>query len=115
MPSPPPWPSRPRRGAPPPPVPVPPASRRPRLPALAGRLRALASPGLVVAVAYVDPGNFATNAQAGGALGTRLVCVVVAASAAAMLVQYLSAKVGTVTGHSLPELCRERCGFVPRV
>jgi manganese transport protein len=74
----------------------------------------LCGPGLVVAVAYVDPGNFATNTQAGAALGTRLVWVVVAAGLAAMLVQYLSAKLGAVTGQSLPELCRQRYGFLPR-
>jgi manganese transport protein len=84
--------------------------------ARAGRVvRAVCGPGLVVAVAYVDPGNFATNTQAGAALGTRLVWVVVAAGLAAMLVQYLSAKLGTVTGRSLPEMCRERYGLVPRV
>jgi len=77
--------------------------------ARAGALvRAGCGPGLVVAVAYVDPGNFATNTQAGAELGTRLVWVVVAAGLAAMLVQYMSAKLGTVTGRSLPELCRER-------
>jgi manganese transport protein len=77
--------------------------------ARAGALvRAGCGPGLVVAVAYVDPGNFATNTQAGAELGTRLVWVVVAAGLAAMLVQYLSAKLGTVSGRSLPELCRER-------
>ncbi len=70
----------------------------------------LCGPGLVVAVAYVDPGNFATNTQAGAELGTRLVWVVVAASVAAMLVQYLSAKLGAVTGRTLPEQCRERYG-----
>jgi manganese transport protein len=80
----------------------------------AGRIGALCGPGLVVAVAYVDPGNFATNTQAGAALGTRLVWVVVAAGLAAMLVQYLSAKLGAVTGRSLPELCRERYGVLPR-
>jgi manganese transport protein len=68
-----------------------------------------------VAVAYVDPGNFATNAQAGADLGTRLVWVVVAAGVAAMLVQYLSAKLGAVTGRSLPELCRERYRPASRV
>jgi manganese transport protein len=78
------------------------------------RLSRLCGPGLIVAVAYVDPGNFATNTQAGGALGTRLVWVVVAASAAAMLVQYLSAKLGAVTGRTLPELCRERYGVGTR-
>jgi manganese transport protein len=71
-------------------------------------------PGLIVAVAYVDPGNFATNTQAGAQLGTRLVWVVVAASVAAMLVQYLSAKLGAVTGRTLPELCRERYGLGTR-
>jgi manganese transport protein len=81
---------------------------------LARVTRVACGPGLVVAVAYVDPGNFATNAQAGAALGTRLVWVVVAAGLAAMLVQYLSAKLGAVTGHSLPELCRERYRLVPR-
>src|SRR4051794_10861912 len=75
------------------------------------RLARLCGPGLIVAVAYVDPGNFATNTQAGAALGTRLVWVVVAASVAAMLVQYLSAKLGAVTGRTLPELCRERYGL----
>ncbi len=74
----------------------------------------LCGPGLVVAVAYVDPGNFATNTQAGAELGTRLVWVVVAASVAAMLVQYLSAKLGAVTGRTLPEHCRERYGLGTR-
>jgi manganese transport protein len=91
------------------------AAWRPGLPALGRRLRAVAGPGLVVAVAYVDPGNFATNTQAGAALGTRLVWVVVAASVAAMLVQYLSAKLGAVTGASLPALCRERYGMPTRL
>lgn len=72
------------------------------------RLLRLCGPGVVVAVAYVDPGNFATNTQAGATLGVRLLWVVVAASAAAMLVQYLAAKAGAVTGRSLPELCRDR-------
>src|SRR3712207_2721695 len=74
---------------------------------VARRAGRLCGPGLIVAVAYVDPGNFATNTQAGAQLGTRLVWVVVAASVAAMLVQYLSAKLGAVTGRSLPEMCRE--------
>jgi manganese transport protein len=78
------------------------------------RATRLCGPGLIVAVAYVDPGNFATNTQAGAALGTRLVWVVVAASVAAMLVQYLSAKLGAVTGRTLPELCRERYGLGTR-
>jgi manganese transport protein len=76
-----------------------------------GRLRtviALLGPAFVAAVAYVDPGNFATNVSAGAKYGFLLVWVVIAANLMAMLVQYLSAKVGVVTGRSLPELCRER-------
>jgi manganese transport protein len=82
---------------------------------VSGLVRAVCGPGLIVAVAYVDPGNFATNTQAGADLGTRLVWVVVAAGLAAMLVQYLSAKLGAVTGRSLPELCRERYRSAPRL
>ncbi|GAB3240136.1 Nramp family divalent metal transporter [Kineosporia babensis] len=63
---------------------------------------------LVAAVAYIDPGNFATNVSAGAQYGTMLVWVVVAASAVGMLVQYLSAKLGLVTGRSLPEQCKQR-------
>jgi manganese transport protein len=76
--------------------------------ALRRRLLRLCGPGVVVAVAYVDPGNFATNTEAGASLGVKLLWVVVTASAAAMLVQYLAAKAGSATGRSLPELCRER-------
>lgn len=70
------------------------------------RLGALVGPGAVVSIAYVDPGNFATNTQAGAEFGTRLLWVVVVASAAAMLLQYLAARLGALTGQSLPELCR---------
>jgi manganese transport protein len=63
---------------------------------------------VIAAVAYVDPGNFATNVSAGAKLGTMLIWVTVAASAVGMLVQYLSAKLGLVTGRSLPEVCRQR-------
>jgi manganese transport protein len=59
-------------------------------------------------VAYIDPGNVATNVTAGARYGTLLLWVVVAASTVGMLVQYLSAKLGLVTGQSLAELCRER-------
>ena len=75
-----------------------------------GRLRgvlALLGPAFVAAVAYVDPGNFATNVSAGAKYGFLLVWVVLAANLMAMLVQYLSAKVGVATGKNLPELCRE--------
>src|ERR1700722_7419777 len=74
-----------------------------------GRVRgllALLGPAFVAAVAYVDPGNFATNISAGAQFGYRLAWVIVAANAMAMLVQYLSAKVGVATGRDLPELCR---------
>ncbi|MBO4140432.1 Nramp family divalent metal transporter [Micromonospora tulbaghiae] len=67
----------------------------------------LLGPAFVAAVAYVDPGNFATNSTAGARYGYLLVWVVVAANLAAMLVQTLTAKLGLATGRSLPELCRE--------
>jgi len=76
-----------------------------------GRRRALLSmlgPAFVASVAYVDPGNFATNVQGGAKFGYELLWVVLAANLIAMLVQYLSAKLGVVTGQSLPEVCRER-------
>jgi manganese transport protein len=76
----------------------------------AGRLRALAGllgPAFVVSVAYVDPGNFATNVAGGARYGPMLLWVVAAANLLAMLVQYLSAKLGIATSRSLPELCRE--------
>lgn len=67
-----------------------------------------ARPAIVSSVAYVDPGNFATNVSAGSQYGYLLVWVVVASSAIAMLVQYLSAKVGIVTGVGLAAICRQR-------
>jgi manganese transport protein len=75
-----------------------------------GRLRgsiALLGPAFVAAVAYVDPGNFATNIAAGAEFGYTLAWVIVGANLMAMLVQYTSAKVGIATGRDLPELCRE--------
>ena len=71
-----------------------------------GRL-ALLGPAFVAAVAYVDPGNFATNIEGGARFGYLLVWVVVMANLMAMLVQYLSAKAGLASGRNLPELCRE--------
>ena len=68
---------------------------------------ALLGPAFVAAVAYVDPGNFATNFTAGAKFGYTLVWVIVVANLMAMLVQYLSAKAGVATGRDLPELCRE--------
>ncbi|MGH3274211.1 MAG: Nramp family divalent metal transporter [Streptosporangiaceae bacterium] len=67
---------------------------------------ALLGPAFVAAVAYVDPGNFATNFTAGARFGYGLAWVVAAANVMAMLVQYLSAKVGVATGQDLPQLCR---------
>lgn len=65
-------------------------------------------PALVAAIAYVDPGNVATNLTAGATSGYLLVWVVVAASLVAILVQFQAAKLGLATGQSLPRLCRER-------
>jgi manganese transport protein len=76
-----------------------------------GRLRAtvaMLGPAFVAAVAYVDPGNFATNFQGGARFGYALLWVVLGANLVAMLVQYLSAKLGVVTGSSLPEQVRAR-------
>ena len=75
-----------------------------------GRVRAtlaMLGPAFVAAIAYVDPGNFATNIQGGAQFGFLLLWVVAMANLMAMLVQYLSAKLGIVTDRSLPELARE--------
>ena len=75
-----------------------------------GRVRSsvvLLGPAFVAAIAYVDPGNFATNFSAGAQFGYLLVWVIVAANAMAMLIQSLSGKVGLATGRNLAELCRE--------
>ena len=75
-----------------------------------GRLRAtlaMLGPAFVASIAYVDPGNFATNLQGGARYGYLLLWVVLLANLVAMLIQYLSAKLGVVTGHSLPENIRE--------
>jgi len=66
-----------------------------------------AGPAVVASIAYMDPGNFATNIQAGAKYGYALLWVVLTASLAAMLFQSLSAKLGIVTGRNLAELCRE--------
>lgn len=68
----------------------------------------LLGPAFVAAIAYVDPGNVASNVSAGAQFGYLLVWVIVAANIMAGLVQYLSAKLGVVTGLSLPEAVRER-------
>jgi manganese transport protein len=68
---------------------------------------ALLGPAFVAAVAYVDPGNFATNISGGAKFGYLLLWVILAANLIAMLIQNLSAKMGVATGRNLPELCRE--------
>jgi manganese transport protein len=65
-------------------------------------------PAFIAAVAYVDPGNFATNISGGAKFGYLLLWVVLAANLIAMLVQTQSAKLGIATGKNLAELCRER-------
>ena len=69
---------------------------------------AFAGPAIVVSVAYMDPGNFATNIQAGAKYGYELLWVVLLANLIAMLFQGLSAKLGIVTGQNLAEMCRMR-------
>jgi manganese transport protein len=74
-----------------------------------GRLRSLwpfLGPAFVAAVAYIDPGNFATNIAGGAQFGYLLLWVVLAANLIAMLIQTQSAKLGIATGRNLPELCR---------
>lgn len=70
--------------------------------------RLLLGSTFIAAVAYIDPGNFATNTLAGSQFGYLLVWVVVAANFVAMLIQFLSAKLGIASGRSLPALCREK-------
>ena len=76
-----------------------------------GRLRAtltMLGPAFVASIAYVDPGNFATNLQGGAKFGYELLWVVLLANLIAMLIQYMSAKLGIVTERNLPEVIRER-------
>ncbi|MEJ7819564.1 MAG: Nramp family divalent metal transporter [Rubrobacteraceae bacterium] len=65
-------------------------------------------PAFIAAVAYVDPGNFATNISGGAQFGYLLLWVILASNLMAMLVQSMSAKLGIATGKNLPEVCRER-------
>jgi manganese transport protein len=65
-------------------------------------------PAFIACVAYIDPGNFATNIAGGSKFGLTLVWVIVASNLMAMLIQTLSAKLGIATGRNLPEVCRER-------
>ena len=80
-----------------------------------GKVRAtlyMLGPAFVASIAYVDPGNFATNVQGGAEFGYLLLWVVLAANLVAMVIQYLSAKLGIVSGHDYPEVVREH---FPRV
>ncbi|MFB7640271.1 Nramp family divalent metal transporter [Peribacillus butanolivorans] len=65
-------------------------------------------PAFIAAVAYIDPGNYATNITAGSKYGYTLLWVIFASNLMAVLIQSLSAKLGIATGKNLPELCRER-------
>jgi len=82
--------------------------------ALSGRKRGLmtpllfAGPAVIASIAYMDPGNFATNIQAGSRYGYTLLWVVVMANIIAMLFQALSAKLGIVTNKNLAEMCRDQ-------
>jgi manganese transport protein len=76
-----------------------------------GRIRRLLpflGPAFVASVAYVDPGNFATNIQGGAKYGYMLLWVIVASNLMAMLIQSLSAKLGIATGKNLAEMCRDQ-------
>jgi len=64
-------------------------------------------PAFIACVAYIDPGNFATNVAGGSKFGLTLVWVIVASNLMAMLIQTLSAKLGLATGRNLPEVCRD--------
>src|SRR3984885_4178944 len=81
---------------------------------LAGQRRGLrgslafVGPAVIASIAYIDPGNFATNIQAGAKYGYGLLWVVFVANMVAMLFQALSAKLGIVTGHNLAEMCRDQ-------
>jgi len=71
------------------------------------RLMPFLGPAFIASVAYVDPGNFATNIQGGAQFGYMLVWVIVASNLMAMLIQTLSAKLGIASGRNLAEQCRE--------
>ena len=72
------------------------------------RMPAFAGPAVIASIAYVDPGNFAANIEAGAKFGYMLLWVVVVANLLAMFFQAQSAKIGIVTGRSLASLCREQ-------
>src|SRR5579864_8095487 len=71
-----------------------------------GQVWSYFGPAFVASVAYIDPGNFATNIQGGTEFGYTLLWVLLWSNTMAILVQYLSAKLGIATGHTLPQNCR---------
>ncbi len=78
-----------------------------RLPKLrTGELWYYFGPAFVASIAYIDPGNFATNFDGGTRFGYKLLWVLLWSNAMAILIQYLSAKLGIATGHTLPQNCR---------
>src|SRR5438067_3610121 len=72
------------------------------------RIFSFLGPAFIACVAYIDPGNFATNIAGGSKFGYTLLWVIVASNLMAMLIQTLSAKLGIATGRNLAEVCRER-------
>ena len=72
------------------------------------RLLPFIGPAVIASIAYMDPGNFATNIQGGADFGYRLLWVILAANLMAMVIQNLSAKLGIATGQNLPQVIRER-------
>src|SRR2546423_3827522 len=72
------------------------------------RLLPFLGPAFIACIAYIDPGNFATNIAGGSKFGYTLLWVIVASNLMAMLIQTLSAKLGIATGRNLPEVCRDR-------
>lgn len=79
------------------------------------RLLPFLGPAFVASIAYVDPGNFATNIAGGAQFGYTLLWVIVTANLMAMLIQALSAKLGIATGYNLPEMCRREFGRRTRI
>jgi manganese transport protein len=94
-------------------LPVPHRGTGSSLLAFGRKLLAFGGPGYLVAVGYMDPGNWATDLAGGSAFGYALLSVVLLSSLMAMVLQYLSAKLGIATGRDLAQLCREH--FPPRV
>src|SRR6188472_4208557 len=84
------------------------AQRALRAPARGWRILPFLGPAFVACVAYIDPGNFATNIAGGSKFGYTLCWVILASNLMAMLIQTLSAKLGIATGRNLPEVCREQ-------